>query len=317
MVALGRVRPGTRAEDDAGAGTLSELHEEHWALPGGVPRTAVGVAGIRAAESRRPDRLFEDPYASAFVTAARPPQPTGGGPRRREPSAAGLAMSRRIVLRTRFFDDYLTGATAGGVRQVVLLAAGLDTRAFRLAWPDGTRLFELDLPEMTAFKERVLTEQGARPACERTVVPGDLLGPWSEQLAAAGFDAGLPTAWLLEGLLIYLDQQDAVALLTEVGRVSAPGSKLSLSEARGRWRETGAVYADLFTLWKGGLGEPAGDWLERAGWTITRHARTDLETEYGRPTPAAPADPNAPAPGPDDATAAPGFDGFLIAERAG
>lgn len=266
---------------------MSELDDQRWVLPEGVTRTAVGVAWIRAGESRRPDRLFDDPYASALVRAARGERPADEPRPARQPSAAGVAMARRIVLRTRFFDDYLTRAAAAGCRQVVLLAAGLDTRAFRLDWPAGTRLFEYDLPEMTAFKEGVLREQGAVPACERVVVPGDLRGPWDRDLAAAGFDPAAPTAWLLEGLLVYLDADEAATLLTGVGALSAPGSRVSLSEGRAPGRiiaENGGseTYRDLTALWKGGLGEPAADWLARAGWHVTRHHRTELERAYGR-----------------------------------
>ena len=146
-----------------------------------VSRTAVGVAALRAYESSRPDRLFEDPYAAAFAEAGRAALPrTEDGHAR-----LGALMYPQVVVRTRFFDDYLLG---GGCTQVVLLAAGLDARAFRLAWPPGTRLFELDLPEVLAFKDDVLAAHGATPACERVVVPADLREDWATALREAGFD---------------------------------------------------------------------------------------------------------------------------------
>jgi hypothetical protein len=106
------------------------------------------------------------------------------------------------VIRTRFFDDYLTAAIAARCHQVVLLAAGLDTRALRLAWPAGTRVFEIDLPGVLSFKDSVLAAQGAVPRCERIKVPADLCTDWTAALAEAGFDRSTPAAWLAEGLLI-------------------------------------------------------------------------------------------------------------------
>ncbi|MER6798560.1 SAM-dependent methyltransferase, partial [Amycolatopsis mediterranei] len=177
-----------------------------------VSRTAIGVAALRAYESRRPDRLFDDPYAAAFFEAGRSALP-GTSP---EGPQAGLGAMfyPQVVIRTRFYDDYLLGA---GCAQVVLLAAGLDTRAFRLAWPDGTRLFELDLPEVLAFKDEVLGRHGAEPACARVVVPADLREDWAAALREAGFDPAVPTAWLAEGLLMYLTPEEAERLLTTVG----------------------------------------------------------------------------------------------------
>jgi methyltransferase (TIGR00027 family) len=127
-------------------------------LPRGVGRTALGVARARAGETRRPDRLFEDPYAQTFLVAARPsaPDAAAGG----EPDDDGARPARwvgaYIPVRTRFVDDELLADCAQGCRQVVLVAAGLDARAYRLPWPDGVRLFELDLPEVLAFTQHVL-----------------------------------------------------------------------------------------------------------------------------------------------------------------
>lgn len=265
----------------------------------GVQRTAIGVARTRAAESRRADRLFDDPYAEAFHREA-----TRGVPDYRPPerTPGRAAMAAHIVLRTRFFDEYLRDAVRDGCRQVVLLAAGLDTRAFRLPWPDGTRLFEIDLPEMIAFKERVLAAEHAVPACERHVLVADLNGDWGAKLTAAGFDPAVRTAWLVEGLLVYLDRDEAVSVLRTVAELSTPGSRLSLTEGRsGRAvaeeRGAGGEFAGLLALWKGGLGEPAAGWLAGEGWRVTPYSREELERAYGR------------------AGGHEGFAGFLIAER--
>ncbi len=186
-------------------------------LPAGVGKTALGVAAVRAAESRRADRLFDDPYAEAFLAAAPGAfdieQRAGAG----EMASWGAGFSSYAVTRTRFFDDYLLAATAGGIGQVVLLAAGLDTRAFRLPWPDDVRLFELDLPDVLAFKERVLVERSAVAGCERTAIAVDLRTNWAVPLRRAGLATAEATAWLAEGLLIYLSESEAVTLLDRVG----------------------------------------------------------------------------------------------------
>jgi methyltransferase (TIGR00027 family) len=256
-----------------------------------MAKTALGMARVRAQESRRPDRLFDDPYAQAFLAAAPgafPEQPAVVGGL----AWLGAAFFFHGVIRTRFFDDYLLAATAAGCRQVVLLAAGLDTRAFRLAWPDKVGLFELDLPEMLAFKEPVLAAQHAVPQCERVVLPADLREDWPATLATVGFQPTRPTAWLAEGLLIYLSAEEAARLLTAVGELSAPGSQLAfehgniadsplLAQARAM-----PAMAPVTSLWKGGLGAHAPDWLTRHGWQAHTHDRATLATTYGRAVPA-------------------------------
>ncbi|WP_328647251.1 class I SAM-dependent methyltransferase [Amycolatopsis sp. NBC_00348] len=249
-----------------------------------VGRTAVGVAALRALESRRPDRLFDDPYATAFYEAGRSVLPEPGDGTR---DGLGPLFAAQVAIRTRFYDDYLLDA---GCAQVVLLAAGLDARAFRLAWPPGVRLFELDLPEVLAFKDQVLTGQGAQPSCERVVVPADLREDWASALRDAGFDPGVPTAWLAEGLLVYLSAEDAGKLLTTVSELSAPGSRVSFEHrptdtadgllARARATPTGER---VTRLWLGGLGGRAPEWLRDHGWRPTTHTRAELAEGYGRP----------------------------------
>lgn len=258
-----------------------------------MSKTALGMARVRAEESRRPDRLFDDPYAQAFVAAA-----PGAFPQDQERATSGglarlgAAFFSHGVLRTRFFDDYLLAATAAGCRQVVLLAAGLDTRAFRLTWPDRMRLFELDLPEVLAFKQQVLAAQHALPRCQRVVLPADLRQDWPTALTTAGLQPTRPTAWLAEGLLIYLSAAQAARLLTAVGELSAPTSQLAFEYGNiaDTWllaqaRATPAM--DQFTsLWKGGLGANAPDWLARHGWQAHTHDRAALAAAYGRAFPA-------------------------------
>lgn len=251
----------------------------------GVAKTALGMAVVRARESLRGDRLFNDPLAQRFVDAAPgafPEQPGSGNP-------LGAMFAFHAVLRTRFFDEYLLDATSAGCAQVVLLAAGLDTRALRLPWPREVRVFELDLPEVFAFKEPVLA--GAAPGGVRTVVPADLRGNWADRLVAAGFETTVPTAWLAEGLLLYLTADEAAQVLTAIGALSVPGSRLAF--------EHGGIASSALlagsrglpsmrqstSLWKGGLGDEAPEWLARHGWQPQIHDRADVAASYGRSQP--------------------------------
>ena len=248
----------------------------------GVGGTSLGVARARAWESGRPDRLFDDPYAAAFATAAPAPR------RPLSPGSHRARLAFHIIIRTRFYDDYLLAACAAGCRQVVLLAAGLDTRAYRLPWPTGVRVYELDLPEVLTFKERVLAGQEAIPRCSLTALPVDLRSEWPAMLTGAGFDPDAPTAWLIEGLLVYLTAEEATLLLTRVGDPSAPGSRLSLE------RNTAAAtiaagdqtgIEEYATLWKGGLGEDTAGWLGDHGWRTETHSLREVAASYGRPAP--------------------------------
>jgi methyltransferase (TIGR00027 family) len=256
-----------------------------------VSKTAIGVALIRARESGRPDRLFNDPFASQFVAAA--PDylaervRAGRGPARDE---MGAYLAKHIAVRTRFYDTYLLQAAQQGCRQIVLLAAGLDARAYRLDFPAGVRLFELDLPPVLAFKQRVLGD--AAPTCERITVPVDLSTNWRDPLLQAGFAPAAPTAWLIEGLLVYLTREQAKTLLETVDGLSAPGSQVCFEQslvtrdpgALDRFREAGQL-TDLIAMWKGGLGEDAGPFLHRFGWDTRGHDRKAVAESYGRDDP--------------------------------
>jgi len=256
----------------------------------GVSETALGAAEMRAEESRRFDRIVDDPYAAAFVAAAPPlfpdlPSLTD------DPELVALkdAFLAEMAVRTRYYDDYLLAAGAAGCRQVVILAAGLDTRAFRLDWPADTRVFELDLPNLFAFKETVLAQQHATPKCARTVVAFDLRDDWPAALTAAGFEPGLSSAWAAEGLLAYLSNDDAARLLTAVGELSANGSRLAfeyddfaedstLSHVRAM-----PEMQEVASMWEGGLIDDPADWLREHGWHVRAHDRATLAASYGRP----------------------------------
>jgi methyltransferase (TIGR00027 family) len=272
-------------------------------IPQGVGQTAIGVAKIRARESERADRLFHDPYAGAFVDAAPGAlvdagpgvlvdvAPDATVPRQAPPTestALGAIFQARVAIRTRFYDDYLLAACAAGCRQVVLLAAGMDTRGYRLEWPAGTQLFEIDQPDVLAFKDVVLNGQGAVPRCHRAALAADLRENWADALLDSGFRPTEPTAWLAEGLLIYLTAEEAGRLLTATTDLSAPGSRIAfeyndtsdgspVSRAR-----TLPGMSRITSLWKGGLGSAAPDWLTRHGWQVQTQGIGPVAASYNR-----------------------------------
>jgi methyltransferase (TIGR00027 family) len=269
---------------------------QEWDIVSGVGLTALAGAAARAIESSRPDRLIEDPFAAAFVEAAQPPvpmptrMPDPAGPLS-DWDAAAVHASGYMGLRARFFDDYLAGACSEGVRQAVVLAAGLDTRAFRLDWPAGVRLFELDQPKVLEFKDAVLGESGARPRCARTPVPTDLRGDWLDQLLGAGFDPGVPTVWLAEGLLPYLPPEAQQQLFSHIHQLSAAGSHLAVerlvrvddfadnSQLQALAARFGIDLASL--LYTDERPDPA-DWLAEQGWSVNTESASVTAERYQR-----------------------------------
>ena len=269
-------------------------------LPG-LGLTAILVAAARAAESAAGDRLFDDPFASAFVAAASAASPAIAEAVARGAGDEAINQARRdaVAVRTRFCDDYLLAATRGGCRQVVLLAAGLDARAFRLAWPDGVRLWELDTPELFAFKEPALAALGATPRCERAVVPVDLREDWPHTLRDAGFNPDQPTAWLIEGLIMYLAEDERDRLLDRMGGLSAMGSRLALDHRGGFLSTPRVTSADDPTGERAAarfaalaaaaasdrsLTEPEA-WLGAHGWRATVEETGVALARYGRVVP--------------------------------
>jgi methyltransferase (TIGR00027 family) len=270
-------------------------------LPG-LGLTAILVAGARATESARPDRLFEDPFARAFVAAASAASPTiaralaQGSP----DEAVNQARRDSVAVRTRFCDDYLLAAARSGCRQVVLLAAGLDARAFRLPWPEGVRLWELDMPEVFAFKERVLADRGATPGCERTVIPADLREDWPHLLSDAGFNPGQSTAWLIEGLLMYLDEGERDLLLDRVGGLSSAASRIALDHRPGFFSPPPVTSTDdasgdraaarFAALAAAAATDPSltapEAWLGGHGWRAKVEEPAAIFARNGRPVPA-------------------------------
>jgi methyltransferase (TIGR00027 family) len=248
-----------------------------------VSMTAVGVALVRAAESTRRDPLFVDPLAADFVAASgwTPPDAT-------PEQGAGLeALVAWIRVRTKFLDDVVLDACADGGRQVVILAAGLDARAFRLGLGPEVTLFELDLPAMAAFKQDVVTTKGHRASCTRVVVPTDLTGSWTDDLGAAGFDPSVPTVWLAEGLLVYLTPAQNESLVDDVSTLAAPGSRLGLTIS-GRTEDDAPADAtapafEHERLWQSASPGAADAWLGPRGWSVREHRAADRAAEYGLP----------------------------------
>jgi methyltransferase (TIGR00027 family) len=185
-----------------------------------VSYTAQWMAAARALESEREDALFADPLAGALA------EPRGSEMIERY---AGGGLLPFISIRTRFLDDAIGDLLADGtVRQVVLLAAGMDTRAYRLAWPEDVDLYEVDHGPLLAEKRRRLAELGARPAVRRHELPADLTQPWLPALEEAGFDRSRPTLWIAEALTFFLTEAQAAALLRLLASASAPGSHVAL-----------------------------------------------------------------------------------------
>jgi methyltransferase (TIGR00027 family) len=261
----------------------------------GLPLTALAVAAGRAVETSRADPLVADPFASALVVAARshldlptvwPTEPAEAPPLQ-QPL---LLASMYIGMRTRFIDDFLQSGPP--TTQTVILGAGLDTRAFRLAWPDGARVIEIDSANVLEFKAHVLSRLSAEPGCELISLPADLSLPWREPLLGAGFDPAQPTTWVLEGLLPYLDAASQHAVLDEVAALSAPGSRAVIERAvalpktddiEAKLREfseqTGLPMSEL--LARADPPDPV-ELLEPAGWRCSSHTVEELCSTYGR-----------------------------------
>jgi methyltransferase (TIGR00027 family) len=240
--------------------------------------TARWTAAARALESARGDRLFYDPWATALAGAE-------GAAWAANRSPDSLAP---MVLRIRFFDDFLQRITRENVvRQVVLMAAGLDTRAFRLSWPVGTSLFELDQPAVLQEKEQILRSAGAQPTCTRHIIEADLTHPWKEPLIKAGFDPERSSVWLLEGFLFYLPKNSITQILDEANALSAPGSWLGFdiinsktltSPYTRQWIE---MQARSGAPWIGMLDDPVG-FLAARGWTAAISQAGAPDANHGR-----------------------------------
>jgi methyltransferase (TIGR00027 family) len=260
--------------------------------PTGVGRTALMVAAVRAMETTRAKPLFTDPYAADFLAAA------GAGDLiavdSEDSDAPGQMWSSfadYAPIRTRFFDDYLVDA-ARDVSQVVIVAAGLDTRALRLAWPREVTVYELDTPEVLEFKQHVLDARGAQSSGRRVPVPVDLREDWSGPLREAGLDPAVGSGWLVEGLTGYLTPEQNDALLADITALCAPGSLLSMEyldvhavDLMVRAFEAGGG-DQIAALWRGGgVADESAAWFDRHGWDARAYDVYERAAGYGRELP--------------------------------
>jgi methyltransferase (TIGR00027 family) len=241
--------------------------------------TACWTAAARALESIREDRLFNDPWATSLAGEEGAAWVAGRSPDSLAP----------MILRTRYFDDFLLRVTRENtILQVVLMAAGLDTRAYRLSWPAETSVFELDQPEVLQEKERILRSMTATPSCKRRTIGVDLLaGSWKEALVKAGFEPGQPSAWLLEGFFFYIPSEDIIRLLDVVTSLSASDSWLgfdtinSLTLTSPITRPWIEMQAKSGAPWIGSLDDPVGFMATRE-WKATLSQAGAADANHGR-----------------------------------
>ncbi|BBY05729.1 class I SAM-dependent methyltransferase [Mycobacterium noviomagense] len=278
---------------------MVRTESDSWDLATSVGATATMVAAQRALSSER--GLIDDPFAAPLVRAVgidvytrlvNGEIPVGEGsdfdPDR---------MARGMAVRTRFYDRHFLDAVESGVRQVVILAAGLDARAYRLPWPAGTVVYEVDLPEVIDFKTSTLRKLGAEPKVERRTVAVDLRDDWPAALREAGFDSGAPAAWSAEGLVVYLPSDAQDALFDHITALSARCSRLALEFvpdtaifADERWRahhermvELGFDVVDFNELVYHGERSHIVEYLSRSGWQVSHrpvaqmHADNDFD----------------------------------------
>lgn len=212
---------------------MPRTEDDSWDLANSVGATATMVAAARAAATKRPRPVITDDFAEPLVRAVGLDVFTklATGDLDPDDSEEGVGFSRMIdtfAARALFYDDYFAAAGLAGLRQVVIVASGLDSRAYRLRWPAGTTVYEIDQPEVIAFKAATLADIGAAPTAELRTVGIDLREDWPAALEAAGFDSAQPTAWLAEGVLIgFLPPAAEVRLLDAIIPLSAEGSRFA------------------------------------------------------------------------------------------
>ena len=256
-----------------------------WDLASSVGATATGVAASRALATKQPEPLITDPFADALVKAVGLEHlnrlADGELDYGDDPLLNRQQMCEQIAVRTRFFDDFYIGAVSAGIRQAVILASGLDTRAYRLPWPPEAVVFEIDQPQVLDFKSRTLAGLGAEPTADRRAVAIDLRDDWPTALRDSGFDPDAPTAWIAEGLLIYLPPDAQDRLFDNITTLSAAGSRLAtehmdIQGSAAEWTEKLSERSrrmgsnlDLAELFYTGDRTAAGEYLKAKGWEVS------------------------------------------------
>jgi methyltransferase (TIGR00027 family) len=250
--------------------------DDTWDITESVGATALLVAAARAAETESARPLFDDPFARVFLDAA------GEGTWNKFGNSSEprlRVLQDFFAARTAFVDDFFLSAARAGIRQVVILAAGLDARAWRLPWPDGTRVFELDLPKVLDFKSSTLQARGAQPTALRTEIAVDLRQDWPTALRQNGFDTDAPTAWSVEGLLRYLPSQAQDLLFERILDLSAVGSRIVTNAPTDEALER----ADDQLAYRERRADVT-EWLTERGWAATATTVPDAVARYrGRP----------------------------------
>ena len=294
---------------------MPRTDNDSWDITQSVGSTALGVAAARAVETESENPLINDPFARVFVNAAG----EGMWSIYADPKLLAKAIELEPDVRTRiqlmvdfmatrtaFFDEFFVNAADTGVRQVVILASGLDARTWRLPWPDGTVVYELDQPKVLDFKLATLREHGAHPTAQLVTIPIDLRQDWPKALQEAGFDASRPAAWSAEGLVRYLPAQAQDLLFARIHELSAAGSWLASNvpgpgftdpELVRRQREdmqrlraaaaklVNAEVADEDDLWYPEERTPIDGWLREHGWDVSAANFPELMARYGRSVP--------------------------------
>ena len=284
----------TRTNEDGVSAVTSS--EQQWDVVSSVGLTALGVAAARAVETHHAQALVQDPLAERFVEAANPPKEMPTRPDSpvldsRASSSGWFMMADFLGVRSRFLDEVVDEATSEGVDQVVVLAAGLDARAYRMSLPSSCHLYEVDQPRVLEFKDEVLGDSGARASCPRHVVATDLRDDWAGALRAAGFDPGRPAVWLVEGLLPYLPAEAEQQLFDRIDEFSPSGSRIGVERVRdaeamvrkSSFREfSGQFGADVGALWNREPRRPAEDRLRSSGWQVDCRTVAEVARSYGR-----------------------------------
>jgi len=271
---------------------MARTGDDTWGITESVGATALGVAMARAAESTCDCPLFTDRYAQIFIDAA---IKLGWDSTR---IAARLPIIKDYAaVRTKWFDEYFIAAGANGIDQAVILAAGLDARAWRLPWVSRSAVYEIDQPQVLAFKADTLSARGARPNVGYQAVAVDLRSDWPKALLEAGFDPSTPTAWSAEGLLPYLPAAGQDLLFERIVKLSATGSRIAVEALspnffepeylerrrqylRGVQEDTAPDVPDLWFM------EERTDlrqWLTERGWAVTAIEALNLMQRYDRP----------------------------------
>ncbi|WP_102141798.1 class I SAM-dependent methyltransferase [Mycobacterium hubeiense] len=288
---------------------MARTDNDTWDLASSVGATATMVAAARAVASNSPDPVIDDPFAAPLVRAVGVDFFTklvdGEISDEDLDGDSAVSVSRfanGMAARTRFFDDFFLDAVRAGIRQAVILASGLDARAYRLPWPAGTVVFEIDQPSVIDFKTTTLADLGFAPTADRRAVGIDLRGDWPAALLEAGFDPAKPTAWIAEGLFGYLPPEAQDRLLDQITDLSAPGSRVGaegvlnaadvdedaikarMKEVSDRWRAHGF---DLDFTELVYLDDRANvtHYLEGHGWRTTSIGANELLARAGLPVP--------------------------------